>query len=85
MITIIIRTGGREMRMRTFFVSEIARQLDVPPQLISNLFYRRVLDDRLCPVVSGRRLIPSQYVRQIARQLRERRLIPNRGEHPSDG
>jgi hypothetical protein len=85
MITIIIRTGGSEMRTRTFFVSEVARRLGVPPQVISNLFYRRLLDDTLCPVVSGRRLIPSQYVRQIARRLRERRLIPNRGENPSNG
>jgi hypothetical protein len=39
-------------------VSEAARRLGARPRDISDLFYRRRLSDELCPVVSGRRLIP---------------------------
>ena len=53
-------------------VSDVARQLGVPPKLVSDLFYRRELRDDLCPVVGGRRLIPEGYVSEIARVLRRR-------------
>jgi hypothetical protein len=52
-------------------VSEVARQNGVPPRVISDLFYARRLDDRLCPIVGGRRLIPTHYVPTIAKVLRE--------------
>jgi hypothetical protein len=56
-------------------VSALARRWGVPPQVLSNLFYRRVLDDARCPVVDGRRVIPADYVSVIERVLRERGLI----------
>ena len=59
----------------TYSVSGVARLLGVPPPLISNLFYRRLLSDKICPVVDGRRLIPVHYVGEIKRLLRERGLI----------
>jgi hypothetical protein len=43
-------------------VSEAARRLGARPKDISDLFYRRVLRDDLCPIVTGRRLIPDAYL-----------------------
>lgn len=63
-------------------VSEAARQLrlqlgvDINPRNISTLLYERALRDDLCPIVGGRRLIPSEYLGQIATALRRRRMIP---------
>jgi hypothetical protein len=53
-------------------VSEIARREGVPPRVISDLFYQRVLNDAQCPVVGGRRLIPVDYLPAITAALRER-------------
>ena len=61
-------------------ISEVARRCGVPPPVISNLFYHRVLDDRVCPIVGGRRLIPAHYITEIERVLRERGLIDDRPE-----
>jgi hypothetical protein len=55
-------------------VSEAARRLKARPKDISDLFYRRLLRDDLCPIVAGRRLIPEDYLDRIAQVLkRERR------------
>ena len=64
--------------MSLFSVSEVARQLDVPPRDISDLFYARVLDDQLCPVVGRRRVIPAGYIDTIRAALasRENRSEP---------
>ncbi len=67
--------------MRSLTVSETARQLSrqtgktVSPQAISNLFYKRRLDDERCPIVGRFRLIPADYVPTIERVLRERGLL----------
>lgn len=53
-------------------ISELARQLRCRPRDISDLFYCRALDDSRCPIVSGRRLIPSDYVSDVKRVLAER-------------
>lgn len=58
-------------------ISALARRWSVPPQVLSNLFYRRVLDDAKCPVVNGRRVIPAEYVPVIEGVLRERGLTRN--------
>jgi hypothetical protein len=50
-------------------VSAVARQLGAKPQHISELFYRRILRDDLCPVASGRRLISPDYVETIRAAL----------------
>jgi hypothetical protein len=53
-------------------VSEVARMVGARrPKDISDLFYQRKLDDRRCPVVGGRRLIPADYVPAIEAALRE--------------
>ena len=52
-------------------VSEAARPWGIPPRLISDLFYSRRLDDKRCPIVAGRRLIPRSYLPEIERVLRE--------------
>jgi hypothetical protein len=57
------------------FISSLARKWKLPPHVLSNLFYRRVLDDAICPVAGGRRVIPNDYVPVIERVLRERGLI----------
>ena len=64
------------MPVRFVSVSEVARRIGVPPRSISDLFYSRELRDDLCPIVGGRRLIPEQYVDEIAAALarRDRRI-----------
>jgi len=51
-------------------VSEAARRLGARPKDISDLFYRRMLRDDLCPIVAGRRLIPDDYLDRIAAALK---------------
>jgi hypothetical protein len=53
-------------------VSEVARRLGVRPREISDLLYARMLSDRHCPIVAGRRLIPEEYVADAAAALRAR-------------
>jgi hypothetical protein len=56
-------------------ISALARRWRLSPQVLSNLFYRRALDDERCPVINGRRVIPADYVEVIEQVLRERGLI----------
>ena len=58
--------------MTPFSVSDVARQLGVRPSRITALFYERRHRDDLCPVVAGRRLIPPDYVKIIAMELRRK-------------
>ena len=51
-------------------VSEAARRLGARPKDISDLFYRRMLRDDLCPIVAGRRLIPEDYLDRSAAALK---------------
>lgn len=60
---------------RSQSISDIARLVGLPPRLLSDLFYQRVLDDARCPIVAGRRIIPEDYVPEIVKVLRERGLI----------
>ena len=53
-------------------VGDVARRLSVRPPQITDLFYKRMLRDDLCPIVGGRRLIPAEYVDQIAAALRRK-------------
>ena len=59
--------------MRKFTVSQVAREISrrtgrtIPPHTISNLFYRRQLDDLRCPIVGRVRLIPEDYLPVIER------------------
>jgi hypothetical protein len=54
-------------------VSDAARRIagGVRPRDISDAFYQRLLDDRRCPIVSGRRLIPEDYLPFIEQVMRE--------------
>ena len=56
-------------------VSDCARELNARPRHISDLFYQRILDDSICPIVSNRRLIPRSYVPAIREALAERGLL----------
>jgi hypothetical protein len=53
-------------------VSEVARRLGVRPRDISDLIYQRRVSDELCPVVSGRRLIPLECLPAIETALLDR-------------
>ena len=52
-------------------VKEAARRLGVKPRSISDLFYKCELREDLCPVMSGRRLIPEDYLPVIEAALRK--------------
>lgn len=62
--------------MNCFTVSDLGRRLGVPPRVISDLFYARRLDDRRCPIVGGRRLIPADYIPQVEAALRHAGHLP---------
>lgn len=72
--------------MDNLSVSDVARRISrqagisIPPQVISNLFYTRRLDDRRCPVVGRQRQIPDDYVPAIEAALRAHGfLLPTEG------
>ena len=61
-------------------VGDVARRLGVRPAQITDLFYKRLLRDDLCPIVAGRRLIPPDYVEIIAAELRRKGIaVPRLG------
>ena len=51
-------------------VGQIAKQCGVAPWRVSHLFYSGKLRDDLCPIVSGRRLIPDDYVPHVVAALK---------------
>jgi hypothetical protein len=53
-------------------VGQAAAELDCSPSLLSNALYRRELDAKRCPLVGARRMIPADYLPQIALWLRRR-------------
>ncbi len=55
-------------------VGDVARRLNVRPSRITQLFYERRLSEERCPIVAGRRIIPADYVRVIAMELRRKGL-----------
>ena len=67
--------------MNNLTVSDVARDIShrtgitVPPQVISNLFYKRYLDDSRCPVVGRFRLIPADYIPTIEAALHRLGLV----------
>jgi hypothetical protein len=65
--------------VHSYGVSEVARQLGACPKDISDLLYRRKLDDEQCPVVGGRRLIPEGYIATIEQALRDAGRLPAKG------
>ena len=56
--------------MNHFTVSDVGRRFGVAPRVISDLFYARKLDDRRCPIIGGRRLIPAEYLPTVEAALR---------------
>lgn len=66
---------------RPMTVSELARRLSekygvqVSPRQISDLFYRRILDDALAPVVGRQRLISPADVPTIEAELKHRGIV----------
>lgn len=67
--------------MSVLSVSDAARKISaenrciVAPNVISFLFYRRLLDDERCPIVGRARLIPADYIPVIVAELRRRGLL----------
>ena len=52
-----------------FSVGQAARELGAAPKDISDLFYKRDLDDSCAPIIGERRLIPRDYLPTIRRVL----------------
>jgi hypothetical protein len=51
-------------------VGQAAERLGARPKDISDAFYRRQLNERLCPIWGGRRMIPEDYLPELERILR---------------
>lgn len=66
-------------------VGEVARLLGVRPAQITALFYERKLRDDLCPIVGGRRLIPSEVVEVVAMELRRKGITVRRSTESRQG
>ena len=64
---------------RILSVSDVARITGAKPAVITRLFYDRKLRDDLCPVVSGRRQIPSSYVKYVVFELRRKGISVKEG------
>jgi hypothetical protein len=62
-------------------VGDVARQIgdrrgvQVPPQKVSDLIYRRKVDATRCPVVCGVRRIPADLIPAIESALEERGIL----------
>jgi hypothetical protein len=52
-------------------VSEAARKLKVAPRVVSDLLYQRLLDVERCPIVGGTRIIPADYLPEMAAVIRK--------------
>jgi hypothetical protein len=70
---------------RYFTVSDVSNELEqrygvaVPPRILSDLIYQRLLPVNRCPIVGGRRLIPLDLLPAIEAKLRERGNIGRAG------
>lgn len=53
-------------------VGEAAELLAINPRILTDAIYRGAVDARRCPLQRGRRMIPREYVAQIAAILRRR-------------
>ncbi len=53
-------------------VGDIARRHGVRPSQVTQLFTERRIPEDLCPVISGRRLIPIQIIPAIVAELRRK-------------
>jgi hypothetical protein len=53
-------------------VSEAARRLGCRPRDISDALYHRVIPDEACPLIGGRRLIPTDVLPRVRAVLEER-------------
>ena len=51
-------------------VGDVGRRLGVSPRVITDAFYKRRLSEEHCPIISGRRLIPDDYIPIIIMVLR---------------
>ena len=66
-------------------VSEAANEIGAVPRDITNSFYSRRLDTKRCPIVAGRRLIPRDYLPELAAELQRRGHLPQVEENQSCG
>jgi hypothetical protein len=57
-------------------LSDVARELGVPPKFLADLFYRGRLDAGRCGTFAGRKVIPRSYVTEIRRVLAELGKLP---------
>lgn len=57
------------------------RGVEIPPQKLSDLFYRRILNATRCPVVGGVRRIPADYLPAIEAVLEARGMLPEAVAH----
>jgi hypothetical protein len=68
--------------MSMLSVGDVCRQIgelrgvEIPPQKLSDLFYRRILNAARCPVVGGVRRIPADYVPAVEAVLEARGILP---------
>ena len=68
-ITVIAQVEVSTMPVST---GEAAKRLNVSPGVIATLLYRSPKHSAHCPIVCGRRQIPTAYLPVIAAEIRER-------------
>ncbi len=65
--------------MKYLSITQTANKLGIPPRILSDLFYGRVLSEDRCPMFAGRRAIPEDYIPEIRRVLIERGKLKEEG------
>ena len=58
-------------------VGEVAKRLGVKSAHLTRLFYDGVFRDDICPIVCGRRIIPTSYLPEIRAALKRRGYAVN--------
>jgi hypothetical protein len=60
-------------------ISDAAKANGVPPKLVSDLFFRGILDRDRCTRIAGRTLIPRDYARAVVGPELRRRGYATKG------
>lgn len=81
----IMSTDNTLPRERVYGSGAVARMFGVQRRDVSDLFYQGRLNEHLCPIILGRRVIPANYIPMIAMALhRAGKIASPRPEVPAN-